>query len=224
MQRLRFAVGTPDGPQAGIWRVWTRPAGDIYLTPRLPARHFKISLHATGDWRLAYTGRLAEEERAAGRDRAPVKWRRPEPNSDGTTTALEILVPSSEVVTPPQPGSDDGRIVWREPPLRGFVCVFRLRLAPVGEDRSAAGVLGPLDAGKEYVWIETFERRETAEQRANLESARLEMCERYAGAFPSAGHLEVRTVLMDGNGRFVIDAVLPSFQVNLLARKRSDII
>jgi hypothetical protein len=70
-------------------------------------------------------------------------------------------------------------------------------------------VLGPLDAGNEFVWIETFERRETLEQRAHLENARREMCERYAGTFPSAGPLEVRTVLMDGAGRFVIDAVLP---------------
>lgn len=151
MQELRFGVGTRSGRQAGIWRIWTRPTGDVYLTLRLPARHFKISLHRSGRWRLAYTGDLAAEEEAQGRDRAPVKWNRPKANPDGTTTALEIRVPASEVVTPPQPGSDDGRIVWREPPTPGFMYVFRLRLAPAGTDFFRAGVLGPLHAGDEWV-------------------------------------------------------------------------
>lgn len=208
-QELRFAVGSPRGPQAGIWKVWTRPTGDIYLTLRLPGRHFKISLHRTGDWRLAYTGAMAREEIAEGRDRAPVKWRRPELKPDGTTTALEILVPGTEVVSPPQPGSADERILWFQPPLRGLASVFRLRLAPTGTDLSANGVLGPFDAGEESLWIETFDRRLTHGQRASLENARRDLCERTAGKYPGAEPLSVRTIFLEPGESYVMDAVLP---------------
>ena len=208
-RELRFAVGARSGRQAGIWRIWTRPSGDVYLTLRLPARHFKISLHRSGRWRLAYTGVLAGKEEALGRDRAPVKWNRPRSNPDGTTTALEIRVPASEVVTPPQPGSDDSRILWREPPALGLMYVFRLRLASSGVDLSRSGVLGPLDAGDEWVWIETFERRQSLAQHEHLEAFKRKMAERDAGTFPTAGPLEARILFLAPDGSYVIDAVLP---------------
>jgi hypothetical protein len=43
---IRFAVGTPDGHQSVIWRLWVH-GSDVYLMPR-PARHWKVSLHQSG--------------------------------------------------------------------------------------------------------------------------------------------------------------------------------
>jgi len=167
-----------------------------------------MSLHRSGQWRFAYTNELAAEEESKGRDRAPVKWKRPSLNPDGTTTALEIRVPATEVVTPPQPGSDDPRIVWIDPPPPRFVSVLRLRLAPAGSECSVSGVLGPLDAGTEWVWIESFERRQTLPQHENLEAFKKRMAERGAGTFPAAGPFEARTLFIAPDGRYVIDALL----------------
>jgi len=61
----------------------------------------------------------------------------------------------------------------------------------------------------EWVWIETFERRQTLPQHGNLEAFKKKMAERDAGTFPAAGPFEARTLFIAPDGRYVIDAVLP---------------
>jgi hypothetical protein len=88
--------------------------------------------------------------------------------------------------------------------------VFKFRLAPVGmslSDGNQASFLGPLDAGAESVWIETFERRLTADLRLYIERAKQEMRSRNPAVFPSAGPNEARTVFIRSDGLFLIDAV-----------------
>lgn len=87
--------------------------------------------------------------------------------------------------------------------------MFRFRLVLAGRDISAAGILGPFEAGEESLWIETFDRRITDAQRIHLEAARREMCQRMAGRYPSAEPLAVRTMFLEPGGSYVIDAVLP---------------
>lgn len=51
---IRFAVGTPDGISSNSWRVWVR-GEDIYVSCRDNFKELKISLHASGVWRVAFT-------------------------------------------------------------------------------------------------------------------------------------------------------------------------
>lgn len=54
---LRFAVGRPDGASSNSWKLWTVPAGDVYVACRDNFRDMKVSLHASGRWRLGFTER-----------------------------------------------------------------------------------------------------------------------------------------------------------------------
>ncbi|WNM62013.1 hypothetical protein [Candidatus Nitrospira neomarina] len=51
---VRIAVGTPDGVSSNSWRVWVKGL-DTYVMCRDNFREIKISLHASGIWRVALT-------------------------------------------------------------------------------------------------------------------------------------------------------------------------
>jgi hypothetical protein len=51
---FRVAAGTPAGRSGNSWRVWTT-GGDAYVACRDNFREFKVSLHASGIWRVAFT-------------------------------------------------------------------------------------------------------------------------------------------------------------------------
>lgn len=51
---IRFAVGTPDGMSSNSWRVWVR-GEDVYVSCRDNFKELKVSLHASGVWRVAFT-------------------------------------------------------------------------------------------------------------------------------------------------------------------------
>ena len=56
---VRFAVGpTKDGLTSNSWRMWTEKRGDVYdlyLKCRDNFREAKVSLHASGRWRMGFT-------------------------------------------------------------------------------------------------------------------------------------------------------------------------
>ena len=51
---IRIAVGTPDGVSSNSWRIWVQGM-DIYVSCRDNFQEFKVSLHASGIWRVAFT-------------------------------------------------------------------------------------------------------------------------------------------------------------------------
>jgi hypothetical protein len=58
---IRFAVGHPDGLTSNSWRVWTSPAGDVYISCRDNFKEAKVSLHASGRWRMGFTEKAVEK-------------------------------------------------------------------------------------------------------------------------------------------------------------------
>jgi hypothetical protein len=55
-QAIRFAVGDPLGRCSGNWRLWAEGrAGDVYVANRMVAAQIKVSLHASGEYREAFT-------------------------------------------------------------------------------------------------------------------------------------------------------------------------
>lgn len=53
-REIRFAVGVPNGASTNSWKLWVR-RDEAYLACRDNFREFKLSLHASGIWGLAFT-------------------------------------------------------------------------------------------------------------------------------------------------------------------------
>lgn len=75
-QPLRFAVGVPTGTSTNSWKVWVR-GNDVYVACRDNFRAVKVSLHASGIWRVGFTDDFAKQRPdmfPAGGDRVWKKW------------------------------------------------------------------------------------------------------------------------------------------------------
>jgi hypothetical protein len=120
---VRFAVGTPRGCRATVWRLWTNPKGDVYVAARALAGSLKVSLHVRGNWRMAFIGAHPADP---AKDRAFLKWKRGLEVAPGLTRALEMLVMAGDVTTPP--GDSDPVIAWTPPPAASEVGRFTVLL------------------------------------------------------------------------------------------------
>ena len=79
---IRFAVGAPDGLSSNSWRFWTERSGDAYLACRDNFQNMKVSLQASGRWRMAYTAEAVAENPARvppAENRAWEVWDEPQP-------------------------------------------------------------------------------------------------------------------------------------------------
>lgn len=61
---IRVAVGTPEA-HSPTWRIWhSGPRDDLYVGCRRTASEMKVSLHASGDFRFAFTDKHVESDHA----------------------------------------------------------------------------------------------------------------------------------------------------------------
>jgi hypothetical protein len=90
----RFAVVDDQGRLlSSVWRVWSH-GRDVYAAVRKLAVEFRTSLHASGRSRHAFvTDEAAGRFQEPGRDRATLKWRRPDQQVPGGTLLLQIIIP-----------------------------------------------------------------------------------------------------------------------------------
>jgi hypothetical protein len=102
----------------------------VYVAVRQLSGEFKVSLHASGDWRYAFT-----QERLA-KSRAPLlaefggrvidRWSRPPWEPPGQVRALSIVVPTSDLRRPPRSEPLDPKVDWIIAPSRGLIVRFDL--------------------------------------------------------------------------------------------------
>jgi hypothetical protein len=98
-----FAVGDPEGISSNSWRLWTSKKGDVYLACRDNFQYAKVSLHASGDWRVAFTSEAVERQpeladvKARKVRREWSMWRRPEPQLPNTVIAFRLFFPESQL-------------------------------------------------------------------------------------------------------------------------------
>jgi len=122
-QVVRFVVGSRDGRRAITWRCWI-PGGDksdVYLAPRPIADAFKVSLHESGDWRLAFAEQFEKKLTSEGRwregeSRKVAQWPRSTEIAPGCTLAFRVLVPASAVTIGADPDVLPNDLVWINPP------------------------------------------------------------------------------------------------------------
>jgi len=127
----RWAVGSKEGPRSAVWRIWAN-RNDVYLSARYAASDYKVSLHASGKWRVAFTEHHLTRPQpllSAGSDRALDRWDRPDEFAPGWTRAFLIMIPVSEVVPPAVPVDKPDEVVWIEPPPLNSVAHFDVVLS-----------------------------------------------------------------------------------------------
>jgi hypothetical protein len=102
---IRFAVGPPDGLTSNSWRFWTTSSGDAYLACRDNFQNMKVSLHASGRWRMAFTSEALAKNPAlvpAGANRAWEVWDEPPPVLPDTVVAFRLIFPTIELAVKPE--------------------------------------------------------------------------------------------------------------------------
>jgi hypothetical protein len=124
LNTTRFAVGTPQDIQSWIRRMWVH-RDEVYIGARDALTVFKVSLHNSGIWRIAFVADLEREE--ADSDRVIVKWNKPDEFVTGWTPSVGILVSSIRPQRPFRPTAvDDSRVRWFAPPRDGQKLLFKV--------------------------------------------------------------------------------------------------
>lgn len=107
--RLRFVVGEIGGPWSGTWIAWANQGkGDLYVSSRSIAGDLKVSLHQSGECRVALTHQhLRRPNPVAGpKDHKPLVWQMTENMGvPGLSRPLVINIPTTELdatVPPPK--------------------------------------------------------------------------------------------------------------------------
>lgn len=119
----RFGVRSEDGRHSSIWSIWAdhpsrggKAKNDVYLSSRTLAGTLKVSLHQSGDWRIAFTSEYAKSQIESGiwpeQARRLDQWQRPAFKNNGILKALSILVPSSDLEDYPQNISNSKPVSW----------------------------------------------------------------------------------------------------------------
>jgi hypothetical protein len=102
---VRFAVGSPNGLTSNAWRVWTTRHGDVYIACRDSFKEAKVSLHASGRWRMGFTVHAVAKNPAllpSETNRAWEVWDRPPSSLPNTVIAFKLLFPTSELAVRPE--------------------------------------------------------------------------------------------------------------------------
>jgi hypothetical protein len=157
---IRFAVGSPKNIQSWVWRMWVQ-GDDVYLGARDALQAFKVSLHKSGVWRIAFVKELEREDQVS--DRVIIKWKTPGEFAPGWTPSIAVLISS---IRPEKSFDadkiDDPQIRWFSTPKQNNKLIFKVlfskpnlseqdfRKVTISDDRLVARMV---KANKEIVWL-----------------------------------------------------------------------
>jgi hypothetical protein len=102
---VRFAVGPPDGLTSNSWRMWTSKVGDIYIACRDNFKEAKVSLHASGRWRMGFTTEAISKKLQLlppDTNRAWDVWDEPPASLPDSVIAFRLIFPTSELAVRPE--------------------------------------------------------------------------------------------------------------------------
>jgi hypothetical protein len=149
-QEVRFSVGFPTAMSTNSWKVEVRKH-DVYVYCRDNFREIKVSLHASGNWRLGFTATAIAKNPhilSPGQDRAWTKWR-PQLEDRDSIIAFQLVVPHESLYLEPERRSGWPKdIVFVEPPrdpckIAVISVVVAKTMQPLGFDINTHGfVLG----------------------------------------------------------------------------------
>lgn len=171
---LRFAVGDSSGMRSSTWSVvGGKRERDIYIGARQAMGSHKLSLHRSGNWRLAEV-----QKRDGGEDRVITRYDPSPEVAQGWRFAAQILVPTTSLRPrfPEKAASDKRAISWWLPPRPGWTLGFHIFLGDDTRDPNftvqCVGVVGSIELpGNAIVWVLAEELNST-EQEAQIEELR----------------------------------------------------
>jgi hypothetical protein len=88
---LRFAAGSPERPNSGVWRLWSH-GSDTYLAARITAHLFKLSMQKSGQWISAFTSQSGAVDKGTG-SRRHRTWTRPPEFTPGWVQGPAVAIP-----------------------------------------------------------------------------------------------------------------------------------
>jgi len=116
---VRFAVGMPTGPSTNSWKVWVR-GDDIYVACRDNFREIKVSLHASGIWRVGFTDDFARQRPdmlPPGGDRVWKKWTPRLDDQHRVVIGFQLAAPAAALYLEPKDRRQwPSSVVFVEPP------------------------------------------------------------------------------------------------------------
>jgi len=166
---VRFAVGTPSGLSTNSWKIWVHRE-DTYVACRDNFREIKISLHASGRWRIGFTQnfiKVRPETFAEGKDRVWKKWK---PSLDAAhpyVIGFQLLAPQPSLYLQPKDRRGWPKsVIFVEPPTELeqmtviSVTVVLGRQPLVGKLESIGGIIAmlPLGSDKTVQVVATYEK------------------------------------------------------------------
>jgi hypothetical protein len=198
-------VGTPKGVSSNSWKIWVRRF-DTYVACRDNFREFKVSLHASGIWRVALTKETvaARPELFSGGDRILHKWS-PDLSSRKPVIGFQLIVMNAGLyLQKRQRRGWPTSVVFVEPPsnpeemtiLSVTIVQSRDPLVLLANQRSAVISLIPLGSDR------TVQTVATHSINSGIESLVRDSFERflrsYDGAIPTRGLFFVHGHREDG--------------------------
>lgn len=116
-KELRVAVGNPTGISTNSWKIWVRK-NDVYVACRDNFQVFKVSLHASGIWRIGFTKEFASARSdlvPPGNDRVWKKW---SPAADAKLVlGFQLACPTSSLyLSPSQRKEWPQSVLFVDPP------------------------------------------------------------------------------------------------------------
>jgi hypothetical protein len=95
---IRIIVGTPDALYSSVWRYW-KHHNDFYISQHGGRHLYKLSLHASGVWRLAFldSGQPAMSISNDPDPRIIARWKQPTQLYPGWTFCFVVTVPMVKI-------------------------------------------------------------------------------------------------------------------------------
>jgi hypothetical protein len=122
---VRFAVGSPNGVTSNSWKLWANKKGDVYIACRDNFKEARVSVHASGRWRMGFTADAVAKNAqllSSEQNRAWEVWDQPPASLPYSTIAFRLLFPTAELAVRPEQRPPDQ---WRD--------VFYIEAAPPGK-------------------------------------------------------------------------------------------
>ena len=128
---VRFAVGSPSGLSSNSWKIWAGKHGDIYIACRDNMTGVKVSLHASGRWRVGFTTEAVQKNPALiseDENRAWDVWDKPPETIPNAVMAFRLFFLNSELALVPQDrvGKLWKKVVYIEAPPEGKMTAVTL--------------------------------------------------------------------------------------------------